>query len=56
MKHISQPVVKKDAYALLSGKPVYTGDMVPKDALILKLLRSPHAYARIKAIDTSAAL
>ena len=23
MKHISQPVVKKDAYALLSGKDVY---------------------------------
>ena len=52
MKYINQPVIKKDAYALLSGKPVYTDDLAPADCLVIKLLRSPHAHARIKSIDT----
>ena len=43
MKYINQPVIKKDAYALLSGKPVYTDDLAPADCLVIKLLRSPHA-------------
>lgn len=55
MKYINQPVIKKDAYALLSGKPVYTDDLAPVDCLVIKLLRSPHAHARIKSIDTGAA-
>ncbi len=41
MKYINQPVIKKDAYALLSGKPVYTDDLAPADCLVIKLLRSP---------------
>ena len=40
MKYINQPIVKKDAYALLSGKPVYCDDLALKDCLIIKLLRS----------------
>ena len=39
MKYINQPVIKKDAYALLSGKPVYTDDLAPADCLVIKLLR-----------------
>ena len=31
MKYINQPIVKKDAYALLSGKPVYCDDLALKD-------------------------
>lgn len=50
MKYINKPIVKKDAYALLSGKPVYCDDLALKDCLIVKLLRSPHAHARIKSI------
>ena len=46
---------KKDAYALLSGKPVYCDDLALKDCLIIKLLRSPHAHAKIKSIDTTLA-
>ena len=34
---------KKDAMPLVTGKPVYTDDMAPEDALIIKILRSPHA-------------
>lgn len=55
MKQVNKGVVKKDAYALLSGQPVYTEDLMPKECLVVKLLRSPHAFARIKKIDTSIA-
>lgn len=41
--------------ALIKGRPVYTDDLAPKDALIVKVLRSPHAFARIKKINTSIA-
>lgn len=56
MKYINQPIVKKDAYALLSGKPVYCDDLALKDCLVIKLLRSPHAHAKIVEIDTTAAM
>ena len=42
MKYVNQPVVKKDAMALVTGKPVYTDDIAPKDCLIVKVLRSPY--------------
>ncbi len=47
---------KKDATVLTTGKPVYTDDMAPKDALIVKLLRSPHAHALINEIDIEKAM
>ena len=53
---ISAPVVKKDAKALVTGKPVYTNDLAPKDCLIVKLLRSPHANAMIQEIKTDVAM
>ncbi|MBM6755209.1 molybdopterin-dependent oxidoreductase [Collinsella tanakaei] len=53
---VGAPVVKRDAAALLSGKPVFTNDLAPADALIVKILHSPHAFARIRDIDTSRAL
>lgn len=40
-----------DAKALVTGKPVYTDDLAPKDSLIVKVLRSPHAHALIREID-----
>ncbi len=52
MRHISKPIRKKDAMSLVTGKPVYTQDLSPKDALVVKLLRSPHAHAIITEIDT----
>ena len=55
MKHVGKSYDKVDAKGILSGKPSYTGDFVPKDALIIKVLRSPHAQAKIKSIDTSKA-
>src|SRR6056297_3294983 len=46
---------KVDFNSLVRGKPVYTEDIAPKDALVIKLLKSPHAHARIKNIDKSKA-
>ena len=56
MSYVNSRVRKKDAMSLVTGKPVYTGDMVPQNALVVKLLRSPHAHAVIESIDVSAAL
>ena len=39
MKAVGVPFVKKDAKALVTGKPVYTNDLAPKDCLIVKLLK-----------------
>ena len=52
---INQPVRKKDSMQLLLGKPVYVEDIAPKDALTIKLLRSPHANAIVEEISVSVA-
>ena len=53
---INHPVRKKDAMQLLLGKPVYTDDITPRDALVVKILRSPHANAIVREINTAGAL
>lgn len=55
-EHVTRAVTKKDAAALLAGKPLFTADLVPAHALVVKLLRSPHAFATITSIDTARAL
>lgn len=52
MKYVNAPVMKKDAMALVTGQPVYMDDLAPKDCLIVKVLRSPHAHALIEEIHT----
>lgn len=54
-KSIGRSVRKKDSTQLLLGKPVYTEDIVPKDALVVKILRSPHANAIIESVNAEAA-
>ena len=44
-----------DGKGLMMGRPFYTDDLAEKNSLIIKILRSPHAFARIKDIDTSLA-
>ena len=56
MKYVNAPVMKKDAMALVTGKPVYMDDLAPKDCLIVKVLRSPYAHALIEEIKTENAL
>ncbi|OGO79410.1 MAG: aldehyde oxidase [Clostridiales bacterium GWB2_37_7] len=55
MSLVGKSIPKIDGMAIATGKPVYTEDMAPPNALVVKLLRSPHAFARIKSIDTSKA-
>ena len=52
---VQAPIIKKDAMALVTGKPVYTDDLAPKDCLVVKVLRSPHAHAIIEDINTDMA-
>ena len=54
-KTVGKSFRKKDAMQLLLGKPVYTDDVTPKDALVVKILRSPHANAMVQEIKTEAA-
>ncbi len=54
-KAINKSVRKKDSMQLRMGKPVYTDDVTPKDALVVKILRSPHANAIVESIDTKVA-
>ncbi|MDQ9751065.1 hypothetical protein RFZ03_10390, partial [Acinetobacter baumannii] len=39
---VTRPTIKKDAMALVTGRPVYTDDLAPADCLTVKVLRSPH--------------
>lgn len=56
MKYVNQSLRKKDAMQLVTGQPVYTDDLAPKDCLIVKLLRSPHANAIVESVNTAIAL
>ena len=54
-KTVGKSIRKKDSMQLLLGKPVYTQDVVPGNALVVKLLRSPHPNAIVREINTVAA-
>lgn len=56
MKVVNHAVRKKDAMALVTGQGVYTDDIAPRDCLCVKLLRSPHAFARVLDVKTEAAM
>lgn len=56
MNIVGKSIAKIDGMAIATGKPVYTDDLASKDALIVKILRSPHAHAKIKNIDIKRAL
>src|SRR5262245_64300742 len=48
-------IPRADGAEKVTGKVEYVADIQPKGLLHAKLLRSPHAHARIKRIDTSKA-
>jgi putative selenate reductase molybdopterin-binding subunit len=52
---VGKPEKKVDAVKLVQGKPAFTADMDMRGMLYARVLRSPHAHARIKSIDTSKA-
>ena len=48
--------VRHDGYDKVTGKALYGADVLLPGLLHGKVLRSPHAHARIKNIDTSKAV
>ena len=54
-KTVGKSFRKKDSMQLLLGKPVYVDDVIPRDALVVKLLRSPHPNAIVQKINTDIA-
>ncbi len=44
-----------DGKGIMMGRPAFTDDLALKDSLIIKVLRSPHAFAKIVSIDTKKA-
>lgn len=52
---IGKPYPKKDARLKVTGECRFAGDMIYPGMLHGKLLRSPHAHARIRNIDVSKA-
>jgi len=53
---IGSPVRRKEDYRFLTGNGQYTDDVVLPRQSYGYFLRSPHAHARIRSIDTSEAL
>src|ERR687892_475192 len=52
---VGKPEKKVDAVKLVQGKPAFTADIDIRGMLYARVLRSPHAHARITRIDTSKA-
>ena len=50
-----QPLTRKEDDALLRGAGTYIAEVAPQGALHAVVLRSPHAHARIIAVDAQAA-
>ena len=53
---VGKPEKKVDAIKLVQGKPAFTADIDMRGMLYARVLRSPHAHARIKNIDATRAL
>ena len=52
---VGQPVLRNEDPRFLKGTGRYVGDMSPPGLTHGFVLRSPHAHARIRSIDLSAA-
>ncbi len=55
-KLVGQPVLRKEDAEFLTGQARYTDDLVVPGMLWMAVVRSPHAHARVKGVDTSKAL
>ena len=51
-RYIGKGVTRRDGVEKVTGSALFTYDLVLQGMLYAKTVRSPHAYARIKAIDT----
>jgi putative selenate reductase molybdopterin-binding subunit len=55
LRVVGKPEPKVDAVKLVQGRPAFAADVEMRGMLVGKLLRSPHAHARIRRIDASQA-
>lgn len=55
MKTVNNRISSVDGKGIMMGRPAFTDDLAEPNTLIVKLLRSPHPYARIISIDDSKA-
>ena len=53
---VGQPLKRVEDPRLLTGRGVFVADLPLKEPYAAAILRSPHAHARIRSIDTSAAM
>jgi aerobic carbon-monoxide dehydrogenase large subunit len=53
--YVGQPLRRREDFRLLTGKGRYVDDISVPGVLHLALLRSPHAHARVTAVDLTAA-
>jgi len=55
MRVINKAIPSVDGKGLMLGRKGYTDDLAERNSLIVKVLRSPHAFAKIIRIDTTEA-
>lgn len=55
MQVVGKPEIKVDALRLVRGNSAFVDDIDMRDMLFARLVRSPHAHARIVSIDDSRA-
>ncbi|MEH2625258.1 CO/xanthine dehydrogenase Mo-binding subunit [Bradyrhizobium sp. AZCC 1719] len=55
IRHIGQPLKRREDLKLLAGKGRYVDDVRLPGMLHMAVLRSPHAHAEIRSVDLSAA-
>ena len=54
-RFVGRDLRRVDGVKLVAGMKAYVEDQVEVGSCVLRMLRSPHAHARIRAIDTTAA-
>lgn len=56
MSVIKTKIPSVDGKGIMMGRPAFTDDLASPDSLIIKILRSPYAFAKIVSIDTEDAI
>src|SRR3954468_22340777 len=52
---IGQPLLRREDDPILRGRARFTDDVPVPGSLYIEVLRSPHAHARIRGVDSTAA-
>ncbi len=55
MKVVNHKTPSLDGKGIMQGRRAFTDDLADPHSLVIKILRSPHAFAKIKSIDVSLA-